>query len=64
MSRCLDLFSLLLTVFIYLKYDRLKFLVGAILAFSILVRVAGLYNVIALGIAAVFTQGIFQNGPY
>ena len=53
----LHLFFLLSAILLYLGYKKSHFWVGAILALSCLVRVAGFYNVFAFGAAILMLQG-------
>lgn len=57
----LHLFSILSAIFIYLRYDRHRFLAGALLALSLLVRTASIYNIFAFGIGALLLRGLSRD---
>lgn len=57
----LHLFLLLLVIFIFLRYDKDYLLQGALLAVSCFIRISGLYNVLAFGIALVVLKGFSKK---
>ncbi len=57
----LHLFVLLGAIFVYLKYDKTELWVGVMLALSCLVRVSGLYSVIAFLAAVLVLKGFSKE---
>lgn len=57
----LHLLTLLLALYMYIRYEKASFAVGVMLAISCLVRAAGIYNVIAFGFGALAAKGFSRD---
>lgn len=60
----LHLFLILLTMLIYLKFDKFKnrgYLLGILLGISFLVRAASVFNILAFGLALVLLNGVSKE---